>query len=120
LIFLLFAALVLVSAMLTLAASGHFPSSSRDQKLRSIRGTAFLFGSIVVGTLSLLAGVGAAIMSLPWYAVVIGAGAGILFAPLMLQMFSDRFVDGYGALAVFSATAAAAIGLIELVKQVFR
>jgi hypothetical protein len=114
LIFLLFIALVLVSAMLALAASGHFPASSRDEKLRGLGGTAALFGSIVVGVVSLLAGLGAAAISLPWYAVVIGAGAAVLFAPLVLQMFSDRFVDGYGALMTFSASAAAAIALIGL------
>jgi hypothetical protein len=37
--------------------------------------------------------------------VVIGGGAVVLFAPLVLQFLPDRFVDGYGALLAFSGAA---------------
>jgi hypothetical protein len=39
----------------------------------------------------------------PWYAAIIAAGIAILVAPLMLQYFSDEFVDGRHALLWFSA-----------------
>ena len=115
LILVLFSAQILLSAMFALAASGHFPSKVREQSMRGARGTAILFGSIVLGIVSLAAAIAAAATWLPWYALVLGAGAAILFAPLALQRFPDAFVDGYGALATLSAGAAAAAALIGLV-----
>ena len=41
---------------------------------------------------------------IPWYAAVIGGGLAILAAPLGLQQFSDRFVNGRAALLSFAAT----------------
>jgi hypothetical protein len=47
---------------------------------------------------------------IPWYAAVIGGGLAILAAPLVLQNFTDRFVDGRGSLMSF----AGAGGLLAL------
>jgi len=43
--------------------------------------------------------------SVPWYAAIIGGGAMVLIAPLLLQLFSDRFVDGRISLLAFSFAA---------------
>jgi hypothetical protein len=43
---------------------------------------------------------------IPWYAAVIGGGGGILVAPIVLQWFPDRFVDGKRGLLSFAALAA--------------
>jgi hypothetical protein len=97
-----FAALVLVAALQGLSASGHFP---RAKDSRSGPGTVVLLGSIALGALSLAPGTVAALVLAPWYAVVIAGGLAVLAAPLVLQLFSDRFVDGHGALLVFAAAA---------------
>ncbi len=39
--------------------------------------------------------------ALPWYATVIGGGAALLFAPLLLQPLPDSFVNGRRGLLVF-------------------
>jgi hypothetical protein len=44
-------------------------------------------------------------MALPWYATVIGGGAALLFAPLLLQPLPDSFVNGRRGLLVFAAGA---------------
>jgi hypothetical protein len=61
-------------------------------------------GSVVFGT-------AAALMLIPWYAAVIGGGAAILLAPLALQVFPDRVVDGKIAL-IGLATAAAVLAAL--------
>ena len=43
---------------------------------------------------------------IPWYAAVIGGGFAILVAPLVLQQFPDRFVDGRASLLSFAAAGA--------------
>jgi hypothetical protein len=53
----------------------------------------------------LLVGLFAAWRLIPWYAAVIGGGAGVLVAPLVLQWFPDRFVDGKRGLMSFAAAA---------------
>jgi hypothetical protein len=103
---LLFAALVLVLSLYGLTASGHFPRSHRSLALSTGAGSAILYLSIVIAVACALAGVLAAAGSLPWYAAVIGGGGAILSAPLVLQNFSDRFVNGRAALIVLTAAAA--------------
>lgn len=98
----LFAALLLVLSLLTLAASGHFPAGHRAPALASGLGLFILYGSLALGVLCLLAGLTAAWRLIPWYAAVIGGGLAILFAPLVLQRFPDRFVDGRRSLAIFT------------------
>jgi len=56
-------------------------------------------------------------MSAPWPALVLGGGAAILLAPITLQLFSDRFVDGRGALISFAGGAIAAVVLIALTAR---
>ena len=43
---------------------------------------------------------------------MIGGGAMVLAAPLILRLFPDRFLDGRGALIVFSAAALFALLMI--------
>lgn len=101
----LFTALILVLSLHGLAASGHFPRQYRTAALASGRGAVVLYGSMTLALLSLLAGVTAAWRVIPWYAAVIGAGGAILIAPLILQKFPDRFVDGRPALVGFAGAA---------------
>jgi hypothetical protein len=51
-------------------------------------------------------------MLIPWYAAVIGGGAAILLAPLALQAFPDRVVDGKIALIGFATAAAVLAALL--------
>jgi hypothetical protein len=97
-----FAALMLALSLYGLAASGHFPREHRRAALASGAGPSLLFGSMSLAVLAFAAGLWAAWRLLPWYAVVIGAGGPLLMAPLVLQRFSDAFVDGRGALVVFA------------------
>ncbi len=99
----LFVILLLHLALLGLAASGHFPRRPAPDQIAAID----LYGAIAVGTLTLVVGIAAAIKLVPWYALVIGGGLSVLCAPLLLQRFSDRFVDGRVALMIFSALAMA-------------
>ena len=50
--------------------------------------------------------------ALPWYATVIGGGAALLFAPLLLQPLPDSFVNGRRGLLVFAAGAIALAALM--------
>lgn len=98
------AALVLTAAMQGLASSGHFPRPPKASATGPA--PAVLYGSMALGLLSFAAGLVAAFALTPWYVVVIAAGLAVLAAPLVLQLFSDRFVDGIGALLVLAAAAA--------------
>ncbi|MGB7101957.1 MAG: hypothetical protein WBD95_24730 [Xanthobacteraceae bacterium] len=97
----LFMALILVASLHGLAASGHFPRAPRP----STSGVepAILFGSMAVAIAGLASGIAAAVRFIPWYAAIIGGGLCILAAPLVLQRFPDRLVDGRGALLTFAA-----------------
>lgn len=101
----LFTGLMLALSLQALAASGHFPREHRSPALASGFGAALLYGSILLTALCLIAGVAAAWHLVPWYAAVIGGGGAILIAPLVLQKFSDRFVDGRAALVTFGGSA---------------
>jgi hypothetical protein len=103
----LFMVLLAAASLHGLAASGQFPREHRAASLQSATGAAILYGSIAVTLLSLLAGVLFAWQTIPWYAAVIGGGAPVLFAPLLLRLLPDSFVNGRAALLVFSAIAAA-------------
>lgn len=102
----LFTALLLALALHALAASGHFPREHRAPTLTTGNGPLVLFGSIAVVALCLLAGIAAVGWLIPWPAAVIGGGVAILSAPLVLQRFPDRFVDGRSALQVFAGAGA--------------
>jgi hypothetical protein len=101
----LFTGLMLALSLQALAASGHFPREHRSPALASGFGAALLYGAILLAALCLIAGLAAAWRLVPWYAAVIGGGGAILIAPLVLQKFSDRFVDGRAALMTFGGIA---------------
>ncbi|MFZ0100936.1 MAG: hypothetical protein WAL49_01465, partial [Pseudolabrys sp.] len=90
----LFTTLLLFVSLHALAASGQFPREHRAPALMSGGGAIVLYGTIAVALISLLAALFAAWRLIPWYAAVIGGGLAILAAPLALQQFTDRFVDG--------------------------
>jgi hypothetical protein len=102
----LLTALLLVLSLHTLAASGQFPREHRAPALASGLGAIVLYGTIAVAMASLVAALLAAWRLVPWYAAVIGGGLAILAAPLVLQQFPDRFVDGRASLLSFAAAAA--------------
>lgn len=103
----IFTALLLVVSLHTLAASGQFPREHRAPALMSGFGTIILRGTIAVALACLLTAVWAAWRLIPWYAAIIGGGFAILAAPLVLQQFPDRFVDGRASLLMFAGTGAA-------------
>ncbi len=98
---LLFMALLGAVALVGLAASGQFPREHRSPALRSATGAAILFGTLLVALVCLGIGIAIAWRTIPWYAAIIGGGAVVLAAPLLLQSLPDRFVDGRGALIAF-------------------
>jgi hypothetical protein len=107
-----FVALTLLASLQALSASGHFPKASRLPPIAQGSGPTVLWASIVLTAVSFVAGLGAAWILIPWYAVVIGGGGALLLAPLALQVFPDRIVDGKAALAAFAATAALLAALL--------
>jgi hypothetical protein len=112
---LLFIALLATVSLHWLAASGQFPREHRAAHFRSAIGAPILFGSIAVTLVSLFIGLRFAWQTIPWYAAVIGGGAPVLFAPLLLRPVSDTFVNGRAALLSFSIIAAAiAIVMLKL------
>ena len=102
----LFTALLLFASLHALTASGQFPREHRTPALASRFGAFILYGTIAVAFISLLVAFFAAWRLIPWYAAVIGGGLAILAAPLVLQQFTDRFVDGRGSLVSFAGISA--------------
>lgn len=95
--------LVLAFSLCGLTASGHFPPEHRNPTLRSRAGAVILWGSLTCAVLVLGAALLLAMQRLPLYAAVIGGGAMLLVAPLILQAFPDAFVDGRRGLLSFAA-----------------
>jgi hypothetical protein len=111
----LFTLLMLMLSLHGLSASGHFPRDARATALSSPASAVILHGTIFIALASLIAGLWAAWRLIPWYAAVIAGGLAILAAPLVLQEFSDSFVDHRGSLLSFAgASAALAIMLLLL------
>src|SRR5258707_14096054 len=98
----LFMALLLAVALCGLAASGQFPREHRSPALQSGAGPLILFGSLALALLCLAAGLWLAGRATPWYAIVIGGGAVLLAAPLLLRPLPDAFVTGPGPACAFS------------------
>jgi hypothetical protein len=98
----LFVALLLSAALCGLAASGHFPEEHRSPALRSPAGKLILFGSLALAIGSLAIGATLVWRAVPWFALVIGGGAVLLAAPLLLRPFPDAFVNGRAALVAFA------------------
>jgi len=103
-----FVLLVSAAALQGLAVSGHFPLRGAGAKSASQPGPVTLFASIAVTLLALCAGCAAAPRLTSWAAAIIAGGFSLLFAPLVLPVFPDRFVNGAGALFAFTAAALAA------------
>lgn len=113
LLIVLFTMLMLAASLHTLTALGHFPRAARLPAMSTWVGTAAIWLSIAVVAGSVVIGLVAAWRLIPWYAAVIGGGGGILAAPLVLQSFPDRFVDGKRGLVGFAAvTLALALALL--------
>jgi hypothetical protein len=106
----LFMGLVLAFALFGLTASGHFPSEHRAETLRTGLGALILWGTIAAAVVVLGAALLVAAERLPLYASIIGGGAMLLVAPLVLQGFPDSFVDGRTGLLTF-----AGVGLLVAV-----
>jgi hypothetical protein len=111
----LFVALILAASLYALAVSGHFPGRQNGTAFASTLGTVILFGSMALTIVTLAGGFLAALLFVPWYAAIIGAGFALLTAPPVLRCFPDHFVDGRGAPLAFAGIGTAlAIVLIWL------
>ena len=101
----LFMALVLVLSLYGLTVCGHFPEEHRDASLRAGLGPLLLWGTIGLCVALALAALLFAWQRVPLSAAVIGGGAMVLFAPLLLQPFPDSFVNGRQGLLIFAGLA---------------
>jgi hypothetical protein len=102
----LFASVVLLVSLYGLVVSGHFPAEFRGEQLQGPWGAAVLWGSMGVTAAATAAALTACAQHLPWYAAVIGGGAMVLFAPLLLRPLPDSFVNSRLGLLLFGAGAA--------------
>lgn len=110
---LLFTVLLFVASLYGLAVLGQFPRAARKAPLVEGFGPIVLWLTMVAVAIAVLVAIVAAWRLIPWYAAVIGGGIAVLVAPLALQYFSDEFVDGRSALAIFAAIASGfALGLV--------
>jgi hypothetical protein len=102
---LLFMLEVLLLALYGLTASGHFPREVRAEEFKRGKGAVFLWATVVAAGLAGALSLVIAWATLPWYAIVIGGGAMVLIAPLLLRPFPDGFVNGRPGLMTFAAGA---------------
>ena len=103
---------VLLVAMYGLAASGHFPAEFRAEKLHRGLGALVLWATMAAAGLAVAVGLVLAWRTLPWYAIVIGGGSALLFAPLLLQPLPESFVNGRRGLIVLAAGAVMLVALM--------
>ena len=94
----LFMAMALNVCMFVVVAAGHFPAHSRAAELRTLAGSLILWGAICIIVVSAVGAMYFAFAILPWYAAVIGGGLMVLIAPLLVQPFPNRVVDGKAVL----------------------
>ena len=97
-----------VPALVPRAGEGHLALDTGGGAI------ARLWATALATAVSLAAALLKAAPLLPWPALVIGAGAMLLFAPLILRPFPDAFVNGRRALLIFSAGTAAFAALLWL------
>jgi len=109
-----FMAGVLAVALYGLTASGHFPAEARSAKFKGGWGALVLWGTLTTTVLAAASMLLKSWSILPWYLQVIGGGAMLLFAPLLLQPLPDSFVNGRRGLVAFSGGAALLAGLMWL------
>jgi hypothetical protein len=98
----LFMGLVLILALYGLTVSGHFPAKFRSPAFSSPSGTAVIWGTLTVSAVIVAVTLALAWYRLPLSAAIIGGGAMLLFAPLLLQPLPDKFVNGRGGLLTFT------------------
>ena len=92
-------------ALYGLAFSGHFPAEFRSAELRGGPGAMLFWATLAAALLAAIVAGCIALRVLPWPAIVIGGGAMLLAAPLLLRPFPDRFVNGPAGLATFAMSA---------------
>jgi hypothetical protein len=92
-------------ALYGLTVSGHFPAELRAPALKNVLGTTTIWATLVAVALAAIIAITGAVRALPWPASIIGGGAMLLFAPLLLRLFPDRFVNGHLALLAFAGGA---------------
>jgi hypothetical protein len=109
-----FMAGVLAVALYGLTASGHFPAEARGAKFKRGWGALVLWGTLAATAMAAAAILLKSWSTLPWYLQVIGGGAMLLFAPLLLQPLPDSFVNGRRGLLAFSTGSALLAGLMWL------
>jgi hypothetical protein len=95
-------ALVLVLSLYGLTVSGHFPEEHRAQSLRTAGGRLLLWGTLVLSAVLAVSALAFAWARLPLPAAVIGGGAMVLIAPMLLQPLPDSFVNGRRGLITFT------------------
>jgi hypothetical protein len=94
---------VLAVALYGLAASGHFPAEARSAKFRTAAGALVLWVTLAAATLAAISMLAQSWRTLPWYLSLLGGGAMLLSAPVVLQALPDQFVDGRRGLVTLSA-----------------
>jgi hypothetical protein len=99
---LLFMLAVGLLALYGLTFSGHFPAEFRAPELKTANGAIVLWTTLATACLAAIIVLGLALLTLPWSAIIIGAGAMLLAAPLLLRPFPDRFVNGRAGLIAFA------------------
>jgi hypothetical protein len=104
--FAIFMGLVLMTALYGLTVSGHFPAEFRSPAFGSPLGKAIIWGTLAVSAAIVAVALALAWYRLPLAAAIIGGGAMLLFAPLLLQPLPDDFVDGRLGLLTFSGLGA--------------
>lgn len=111
-----FMALVLLLALYGLTVSGHFPIEFRAPTLKSSTGNALIWGTLVVSTSTAVVALAIAWQWLPLAVSIIGGGAMVLFAPLVLQSLPNSFVDGRRGLVTLTglSVAIAVLGRVFL------
>ncbi len=97
-----FMALVLVLSLYGLTVSGHFPKEHRSDALKTAAGRLVLWGTLVLCAGLAIVSLAFAWQYLPLPSAIIGGGAMLLFAPLLLQPLPDTFVDGRRGLLTFT------------------
>ena len=104
----LYTASVGLLALYGLTVSGHFPAELRAPQLKGGPAAAMLWVTLAAACLAAIMVAWVACTVLHWTAIIIGGGAMLLAAPLLLRLFPDRFVDGFSGLVTFSAGAVTA------------
>ena len=99
----LFGAVIMSAALLGLTAAGHFPRRDRLERIKTGLGSAILWTSILMTCGATAVVIWSASRTVAWSESVISASLGLLLAPMILQYFPDRFVDGRRGLIVWSA-----------------